>query len=133
MLRLRDFATLSLLSLVPQALATFLKVQNNCAFEIYCAGAKNDGRFTNVQNVLPGALYKSELAGDNDNIGTVAKCALNPHIQHPFQMEVAVRNGNTFLDLSAVDGDPFLPYDRYAEVDGVSDYLASLCGHGVSW
>ncbi|KAI1369840.1 hypothetical protein F5Y08DRAFT_347414 [Xylaria arbuscula] len=116
--RVSGLARLVLCCLASQALALYLKVQNNCPFEVYCSGAKNDRTFTDISTVPAGARYQSQLTGANNNIGTVVKCALNSYIQHPFQMEVTVSNGATFLDLSAVDGDPFLSFDRYAEVDG---------------
>ncbi|KAI1353793.1 hypothetical protein F5Y01DRAFT_322593 [Xylaria sp. FL0043] len=111
-------AVLSCLCLSQQALAGWLLAKNDCGFNIWCAGAKNDGTFTQISEVLPGQLYRSDLRANNDNIGAVVKCALNNDIQQPYQLEVAVEHGNTWLDLSAIDGDPFLQYHRRAEVKG---------------
>ncbi|KAK5626400.1 hypothetical protein RRF57_002115 [Xylaria bambusicola] len=117
MSRVFGLTTLSLLFLATPASAAVLKALNLCPFEIYCGGAKNDGTFSNTTKVPSGALYRSPLQANNDNIGTVLKCALNDQLQQPFQMEVNIQFGITWFDLSAVDGDPFLAYHRYAEVD----------------
>ncbi|KAI1291465.1 hypothetical protein F5Y03DRAFT_400693 [Xylaria venustula] len=118
MTRLLHLALISCFSLAPQVYSKWLIAKNNCAFEIYCAGAKNNGAFTPISKVLPGQSYQSTLAADNDNIGTVLKCGLDPPLLKPFQMELTVQYGKSWMDLSALDGDPFLPYQRYAEVDG---------------
>ncbi|KAI0506088.1 hypothetical protein F5B22DRAFT_651137 [Xylaria bambusicola] len=116
--RVLNLAALCLLSLAPPASAAYLKVLNLCPFEIYCGGAKNDGTFSPTVQVRSGQLYQSPLPANNDNIGAVLKCALNEQIQGPFQMELNLELGKAWFDLSAVDGDPFLAYHRYAEIDG---------------
>ncbi|KAI0434176.1 hypothetical protein F5Y09DRAFT_357521 [Xylaria sp. FL1042] len=113
-----QLAVISCLCLSQQAFAGWLFAKNECSFEVWCAGAKNDGTFTEIRKVLPGQLYRSDLPAQNNNIGTVVKCAMNDAIHQPYQLEVNVENGLTWLDLSSIDGNPFLGYHRHAEVNG---------------
>ncbi|KAI3333931.1 hypothetical protein F4824DRAFT_502633 [Ustulina deusta] len=117
MQRAHHLAAVPFVSLLPQTFAKWLIAKNECPFEIWCAGAKNDRTFTPSSLVLPGQMYWSQLTADNDNIGAVLKCALNPQVQQPYQMEVNVQYGLSWLDLSAIDGDPFLAYHRHAEIN----------------
>ncbi|KAI0968212.1 hypothetical protein F4678DRAFT_464719 [Xylaria arbuscula] len=115
---LLQLALISWISLAPQAYSKFLIAKNDCGFEVYCAGAKNNGAFSPITKVLPGQWYQSPLSADNDNIGAVLKCDIDPALQKPFQLELNVQYGKSWVDLSAIDGDPFLPYHRHAELDG---------------
>ncbi|KAI1429820.1 hypothetical protein F5Y12DRAFT_795353 [Xylaria sp. FL1777] len=120
-----QFAAIAYTFLAPQILAKWLSARNECPFDVWCAGAKNDGTFTPSTKISQGQTYRSELTADDNNIGAVLKCALDPYIQQPYQMEVTVRRGLTWLDLSAVNGDPFLDYHRHAEINGVSRFHLS--------
>ncbi|KAI0163963.1 hypothetical protein GGR57DRAFT_498047 [Xylariaceae sp. FL1272] len=109
----------SLLAMMPAALAGTLSVHNSCSFGIFCAGANNKGDFTPTVSVPAGTSWTSLLSAENDNIGAVLKCATNSGLSGPYQMEIAILNGRAYLDLSAEDGDPFLAYHRHAEIPGV--------------
>ncbi|KAI2603720.1 hypothetical protein GGR54DRAFT_644459 [Hypoxylon sp. NC1633] len=113
------FAALALLAAVPTTMGSSLWVHNNCHFDIFCDAAKNDGKFSGgVKVAQNGGTYMSPLPADNDNVGTVLKCALDPGLSRPFQMELAVQNGRSWFDLSAIDGDPFIQFHRHAEIAG---------------
>ncbi|KAI0540302.1 hypothetical protein GGR58DRAFT_499307 [Xylaria digitata] len=116
--RVLKIAALSLLAALPQALGGYLHAYNSCKFKIWCSGAKNGGFFTEVSEVPPGTWYRSDLEATGD-VGAVLKCALNPYNREPFQIELNVDNtGVSWLDISAIDGDPFLQYHRHAEIPG---------------
>ncbi|KAI4861205.1 hypothetical protein F4820DRAFT_452155 [Hypoxylon rubiginosum] len=92
---------------------------NNCDFDVWCWGAKNDG--TTSPEVLTGArggIYESPLPAQDDDVGSVVKCSMHADYSQPFQMELAVQDGRSWFDLSAIDGDPFLPFTRHADVAG---------------
>ncbi|KAI0009969.1 hypothetical protein F4779DRAFT_639801 [Xylariaceae sp. FL0662B] len=109
----------ALLAVLPTALGSNLFVHNNCGFAIWCGAAKNKGGLgPTVQVGGSGGVYQSPLPAENDNIGSVLKCATNQALAQPFQMELNVQYGRSWLDLSAVDGDPFLAYHRHAETAG---------------
>ncbi|KAF2972893.1 hypothetical protein GQX73_g738 [Xylaria multiplex] len=117
--RVLKIAALSLAAL-PQVLGGYLQAYNSCKFTIWCSGAKNGGFFTSVSEVAPGTWYRSDLEATGD-VGAVLKCALNPNNREPFQIELNVDNkGMSWLDISAIDGDPFLKYHRRAEIPGVT-------------
>lgn len=120
MTRSISIATLSFLAALPQVFAGNLLVDNSCDFSIYCAGAKNDGTFTEVVHVAAGDILQSLKPANNDNVGAVLKCALDQSLETVYQMEMAVRDGKTWLDLSSLDGAPFVAYHRHAEIPGVS-------------
>ncbi|KAI1263666.1 hypothetical protein F5Y18DRAFT_428946 [Xylariaceae sp. FL1019] len=122
-----SFLALSLV-IAPQALAGDLRVQNHCSFAIWCAGAKNDGTAEASHQIGSGGSYTSSKPANNDNIGAVLKCGTDSRLAHPYQMEMAVQNGVSYLDLSAIDGDPFLSYHRHAEIPGTSCVLDCLAG-----
>ncbi|GAW13944.1 hypothetical protein ANO14919_033360 [Xylariales sp. No.14919] len=132
MARILGFAALSLLAALPPALGGSLRVYNSCNFKFWCSSAKNDGTSTATTEVLPGQWYTAEKQADNDNIGAVLKCALNSYNGEPYQVELAVQNGKSWLDLSAVDGHPFLAYHRHAEIPGVSGFFFNNIQTGVS-
>ncbi|KAI1413402.1 hypothetical protein F5Y13DRAFT_189311 [Hypoxylon sp. FL1857] len=117
MFSLLKFASLALVA-APVVLGSELYIQNNCGFTMYCGAAKNDGTSSSSVQVGNGGTYHSPLPANNDNIGSVLKCATNSGLQQPFQMELAVQNGRAWLDLSALDGDPFVGYHRHAELAG---------------
>ncbi|KAI1139179.1 hypothetical protein F5Y05DRAFT_424845 [Hypoxylon sp. FL0543] len=117
MFTLFKFVSLALAA-VPVVLGSTLHVQNNCEFPIHCGAAKNDGTSSPSVEVGKGGTYHSPLAANNDNIGSVLKCATNAGLLQPFQMELAVQNGRSWFDLSALDGDPFVGYRRHAELAG---------------
>ncbi|OTB03264.1 hypothetical protein M426DRAFT_24048 [Hypoxylon sp. CI-4A] len=112
-------ASLAALAALPVAQCSDLFVLNNCNFNIFCAGAKNDGTST-VSTAVKGngGTYKSPLLANDDNIGSVLKCSKNADMSKPFQMELAVQNGRSWFDLSAEDADPFVTYHRHAEIAG---------------
>ncbi|KAI1385793.1 uncharacterized protein F4822DRAFT_432651 [Hypoxylon trugodes] len=110
------FASLVLLAALPAAIASSLNVQNNCDFGIQCSAAKNDGSSSPPVEVNGnGGTYSSPLLANDDNVGTVLKCGISGPV---FQMELDLQNGRSWLDLSALDGDPFLPYHRHVELAG---------------
>lgn len=107
------------LAAVPSALGSTLNVQNNCPFQIFCGAAKNDGTFSPSVPVPGGGhRWTSPLPANDDNIGSVLKCANNAGLAKPFQMELALQNGHSWFDLSALDGDPFIGVSRHAEIAG---------------
>lgn len=122
MARFISVAAISVLAALPQAFAGNLIIDNSCDFSIYCAGAKNDGTFTEVIRVAAGEALQSLKPANNDNIGAVLKCGMDDTLESVYQMEMAVRDGKTWLDLSALDGSPFVAYHRHAEIPGVSDF-----------
>ncbi|GAP88420.1 hypothetical protein SAMD00023353_2900980 [Rosellinia necatrix] len=105
-----------LFALLPQALAGNLIVHNKCHFNIWCAGAKNDRTATPAYKVRAGHKFTSPSPAHDDNVGAVLKCSLASDLSSPYQLEVAVLEGRSFIDLSALDGHPFLAYHRHAEV-----------------
>ncbi|KAI0097270.1 hypothetical protein GGR51DRAFT_566714 [Nemania sp. FL0031] len=109
---------LSLLAAFPQAYAGNLLVYNACPFQIWCASAKNDASFSETIPVAAGGTYLSPKPAMNDNIGAVVKCALNPSLHPVYQLELAVKDGRSWLDLSHEDGSPFLGHHRHAQIDG---------------
>ncbi|KAI1175883.1 hypothetical protein F4777DRAFT_578493 [Nemania sp. FL0916] len=113
-------AVLLLAAAVPQALAGQMFAYNGCDFEIWCAGAKNDNTFSETVRVRPGEKYLSPKPALNDNIGTVVKCSLNPSLYPVYQLEVAVSERRSWMDLSSIDGTPFQQYHRHAEIDGTA-------------
>ncbi|OTA55064.1 hypothetical protein K449DRAFT_400250 [Hypoxylon sp. EC38] len=118
MFSILKFASLAIAA-IPVVLGSTLHAHNNCAFTIYCGAAKNDGSFSPTVAVASrGGIYDSPLLANNDNVGSVLKCATNAGLSQPFQMELAVQNGRSWFDLSALDGDPFVGYSRHAELAG---------------
>ncbi|KAI1399180.1 hypothetical protein F4819DRAFT_488850 [Hypoxylon fuscum] len=104
---------------LPTALGSNLFVHNNCPFDVWCGSAKNDG--ASRPSVLVnggGGTYQSPLPAEDDNVGSVLKCSRNPGLGQPFQMELAVQDGRSWFDLSAIDGDPFLDFPRHADIAG---------------
>ncbi|KAI1190858.1 hypothetical protein F5B17DRAFT_427145 [Nemania serpens] len=128
MTRSISIATLSFLAALPQVFAGNLLVDNSCDFSIYCAGAKNDGTFTEVVHVAAGDILQSLKPANNDNVGAVLKCALDQSLETVYQMEMAVRDGKTWLDLSSLDGAPFVAYHRHAEIPGTTCTLDCAAG-----
>ncbi|KAJ8120756.1 hypothetical protein ONZ43_g2621 [Nemania bipapillata] len=122
------FLSIAGLAVLPQALAGNLIAFNGCPFQIYCASAKNDRSFTETVPVAPGETYWSPKPAYNDNIGSVVKCALSPTLRPVYQLELAVQDGRSWLDLSHVDGSPFLGYHRHAEIAGTSCVLDCPAG-----
>ncbi|KAI6083469.1 hypothetical protein F4821DRAFT_262853 [Hypoxylon rubiginosum] len=116
--------TMKLISIVlsgalPTVFAGDLYAINHCSFDVWCWGAKNDGTDSPVElTTANGGIYKSPLRANNDNMGSVVKCSMNSDRSQPFQMELAVQNGRSWFDLSAIDGDPFLPFTRHGDVSG---------------
>ncbi|KAI1464935.1 uncharacterized protein F4812DRAFT_441020 [Daldinia caldariorum] len=112
-----------------------LLVQNNCKFDIWCSAAKNDGSSRDSVRVPAGNHYTSPLPANNDNIGSVLKCTDTSGSKKVFQEELAVQNGRSWFDLSAIDGDPFINYHRHAEISGqcvldcptTQDAVMTLC------
>ncbi|KAI1118411.1 hypothetical protein F5Y14DRAFT_263783 [Nemania sp. NC0429] len=128
MSRLISIAAFAVLAALPQAFAGNLLVDNSCEFSIFCAGAKNDGTFTEVVEVGGGEVLQSLKPANNDNIGAVLKCGLDNTLQNVYQMEMAVRDGKTWLDLSSLDGSPFVAYRRRAEIPGTTCALDCQAG-----
>ncbi|KAK3940323.1 hypothetical protein QBC46DRAFT_435154 [Diplogelasinospora grovesii] len=89
---------------IDSVLAGNLAVLNNCPFPIFCAGARNDGSGSGVNQVNGGAMYVNPYPALNDNVGVVAKCQTTPDLLHPYQLEVAIKDGTSWVDLSTVDG-----------------------------
>ncbi|KAI1768475.1 hypothetical protein GGR53DRAFT_462442 [Hypoxylon sp. FL1150] len=116
--------TFKLVSLVlsgalPSVLGGNLHAINHCSFDMWCWGAKNDGSTSpEVRVAAHGGVYASPLPAKNDNVGSVVKCSMHSDFSQPFQMELAVQNGRSWFDLSAIDGDPFLKYERHGDVSG---------------
>ncbi|KAI0886800.1 uncharacterized protein GGS22DRAFT_186873 [Annulohypoxylon maeteangense] len=112
-------SVLALAAVLPSTLGSSLNVINNCGFEIYCGAAKNNGDSSPAVKVGGGgSTWKSPLLANDDNIGSVLKCSDNPDLSKPFQMELALQNGHSWFDLSALDGDPFVDVARHAEIAG---------------
>ncbi|KAI0381470.1 hypothetical protein F5Y04DRAFT_280999 [Hypomontagnella monticulosa] len=106
------------LATIPTALAGNLVVHNGCGFDIWCSGAKNDGNFSPLVVVGGnGGVFFSPLIAENDNIGSVLKCSTSNGGQ-VFQLELTVQDGRSWMDLSALDGDPFFSFHRHAEISG---------------
>ncbi|KAI1452166.1 hypothetical protein F4805DRAFT_463051 [Annulohypoxylon moriforme] len=119
MCNMLKFSAFVLTAALPSALGSHLNVHNNCGFEIYCGAAKNDGTSSPAVKVGGGGgTWQSPLPANDDNIGSVLKCANNPGLTQPFQMELALQNGHSWFDLSALDGDPFINVARHAEIAG---------------
>ncbi|KAI1268086.1 hypothetical protein F5Y18DRAFT_377377 [Xylariaceae sp. FL1019] len=118
-MQILQIIAISALAMMPTALAGTLSVVNSCSFAIYCGGANNNGDDTPTFYVPAGTSWTSTLTAPNNNVGVALKCATNPGLLNPYQMEIAIQNGRAWLDLSAVDGDPFLAYHRHAEIPGV--------------
>ncbi|KAI1437065.1 hypothetical protein GGR50DRAFT_692562 [Xylaria sp. CBS 124048] len=112
----------SILSVLPRALAGNIVIHNQCTFAMWCGAAKNDGTFTPSLQVVPGQSYLSpKPAGNRENIGVVVKCGMDAHLLQPWQVEMNVAtDGVTYLDLSSIDGSPFLAYHRHAEIPGTT-------------
>ncbi|KAF3067230.1 hypothetical protein GL218_08569 [Daldinia childiae] len=110
--------TLLALLTAPAVIASDLIVQNNCNFHVWCSAAKNDGSSSASVKVHAGRHYTSPLPAYNDNVGSVLKCTDVSGSLSVFQAELAVQNGRSWFDLSAIDGDPFLPHHRHAELAG---------------
>ncbi|KAH9906055.1 hypothetical protein F4778DRAFT_728633 [Xylariomycetidae sp. FL2044] len=115
-----------LLVAVPGTLAGNLIVRNNLGFTIWCGAADNQGASSPVVAVPSGAGYTSPLPAMEG--GAVLKCADNPGYRPVYQFEVATTNGRTWMDLSSLDGSPFLGYHRHAEVPGTSCVLDCPAG-----
>ncbi|KAI1210254.1 uncharacterized protein F4807DRAFT_460083 [Annulohypoxylon truncatum] len=119
MFNMLNLSALIFAAVLPSTLGSTLNVLNNCGFEIYCGAAKNDGSSSPAVRVNGGgSTWQSPLAADDDNIGSVLKCANNLGLIQPFQMELALQNGHSWFDLSALDGDPFIGVSRHAEIAG---------------
>ncbi|KAI1097978.1 hypothetical protein F4804DRAFT_142396 [Jackrogersella minutella] len=119
MFNIVKFGALALMAGVPAVLGSNLNVVNHCSFNIFCGGAKNDGSSSPVVIVKGnGGTYQSPLPANNDNVGSVLKCAKNPDLSQPFQMELALQYGRSWFDLSALNGDPFIEFHRHAEIAG---------------
>ncbi|KAI1476068.1 hypothetical protein F4774DRAFT_394555 [Daldinia eschscholtzii] len=116
------YSLIKLLSLAllcaPSAMAGNIIVQNNCKFDVWCDAAKNDGSSSPSVQVRAGRHYTSPLPAHNDNVGSVLKCSNAAKSRKVFQAELAVQNGRSWFDLSAIDGDPFLSHHRHAELAG---------------
>ncbi|KAL7619542.1 hypothetical protein AAE478_010082 [Parahypoxylon ruwenzoriense] len=119
--RFLSTSLLLLLSALPgPSHGSTLRALNHCDFDIWCGAAKNDGTSRPTVKVAgKGGVYESPLKANNDNIGSVLKCATNAGLAHPIQMELAVQFGHSWFDLSAEDGDPFLQHHRHAEIAGL--------------
>ncbi|KAI1334095.1 hypothetical protein F5Y15DRAFT_421246 [Xylariaceae sp. FL0016] len=120
-------ATLTILPALPAALGGALHAINSCREAIYCAGARNDGSATGVTTIAAGATYTSTLAANNDNIGAVLKCATQADASgtvNPYQLELTVQSGVSYMDLPHENGDPFLDSPRWAEIPGTACRLA---------
>lgn len=117
MFNVLKLASLALLA-APTVLASDIIVQNNCKFNVWCSAAKNDGASSALVKVKAGRHYKSPLPAYNDNVGSVLKCTDVSGSRKVFQVELAVQNGRSWFDLSAIDGDPFLSHHRHAELAG---------------
>ncbi|KAI8624331.1 hypothetical protein F5Y19DRAFT_480709 [Xylariaceae sp. FL1651] len=129
MLRILGNTAVMLLAILPQALAGSLRVHNTCSFDIWCDGAKNDGKPPSpAVKVSSGQTYVSPKRANNDNIGAVLKCGTTKALPNPYQMEIAVDKGISYLDLSAIDGDPFLSHHRHAAIPGTSCVLDCPAG-----
>ncbi|KAI0017539.1 hypothetical protein F4780DRAFT_796145 [Xylariomycetidae sp. FL0641] len=76
-----------------------------------------------LRHLLPGGAYSAPgpYTANNDDVGAVLKCGTSPALSSPYQMELAISNGVAYLDLSAIDGDPFLARRRHAQL------AAGLC------
>ncbi|KAI1329433.1 hypothetical protein F5Y16DRAFT_397355 [Xylariaceae sp. FL0255] len=116
-----QIATIALLGAIPSALGGNMIAINHCTFPIYCRGDIN-GATTEapITLVSPGSTYVSPNPAANDNIGVVVKCDTNSAVTNPYQLEVTVDDGVTYMDLSALDGDPFLAYNRAASIPGTT-------------
>ncbi|XXH01477.1 Protein SLG1 [Hypoxylon texense] len=92
---------------------------NNCDFDVWCWAAKNDGT-TAPEVPVPGrgGMYQSPLPAADDNVGSVLKCSMSADYSQPYQMELAVQDGRSWFDLSAIDGNSFLPFMRHADIAG---------------
>ncbi|KAI2636620.1 hypothetical protein GGS21DRAFT_489375 [Xylaria nigripes] len=124
-------ALLLLLSLLPRALAGNMIAHNQCAFDVWCSAAKNDGTFSPSVPVSPGQSYLSPKPANTDNIGVVVKCGMDARLLQPWQVEMNVDlSGTTWLDLSAIDGSPFAAYHRRVEIPGTA--CAVNCPAGAS-
>ncbi|KAI8964170.1 hypothetical protein F5Y11DRAFT_112223 [Daldinia sp. FL1419] len=110
-------ASLALLA-APAVMASNLIVQNNCNFNLFCFAAKNDGTSSKSVKVSAGNHYQSPLPANDDNIGSVLKCTNTQGSRKVLQAELAVQNGHSWFDISALDGDPFLSHHRHAELAG---------------
>ncbi|KAJ2989007.1 hypothetical protein NUW58_g3687 [Xylaria curta] len=111
-------ALLSVLAMAPYSYAGNLIVKNQCPTTIWCGAAKNDGTFSPSVQVAPGASYTSPKPAYNDGIGAVLKCGQEQDMLHPYQLEMAVQNGRSWLDLSNLDGSPYHGFHRHAEIAG---------------
>ncbi|KAI1865018.1 uncharacterized protein JN550_008564 [Neoarthrinium moseri] len=115
------FLTVTLPFFIHSVLGGYLNVQNSCSFAIFCQGAKGDGTDTGAAtSVGAGSSWTSPLAANDDNIGATLKCSLSSTLSSPYQLEMAVAAGRSWLDLSRVDGAPFEAFHRSAEWPGTS-------------
>ncbi|KAI0408460.1 hypothetical protein F4802DRAFT_594394 [Xylaria palmicola] len=112
-----------LLGALPGTYAGNLIAQNNCNFPIWCGAAKNDGTFSPSVQVPAGGQYLSPKPAYNDNVGAVAKCGMTPGLLEPYQLELAVKDGRSWLDLSSITAAPFKPFHRHAEIAGTECVL----------
>ncbi|KAK8074582.1 hypothetical protein PG997_009245 [Apiospora hydei] len=102
---------------------------NNCPFDIFCASAKGPvggatiGTFTPTRRVASGA-EANFMSTNNDNVGVSLKCDVNEDLLHPYQLESTISNGIAYYDLSAINGDPFLAYQRTAVFPGPGHHTA---------
>ncbi|ROW10955.1 hypothetical protein VMCG_00856 [Cytospora schulzeri] len=104
------------LAILTGALGSFMHVQNDCDFPIYCIGSRSNdgiGDATETIEVPAGDSWRSPLEVLDNDYGSALKCS--PEEDTPddnqYQMEVN-SNGKTWLDLSIVNGDPFTDYER---------------------
>ncbi|KAK8122629.1 hypothetical protein PG984_011299 [Apiospora sp. TS-2023a] len=117
------FTAFAVLSLSTGALAGVNRVLNNCPFDIYCASAKGPEGGSAIGTFTPTRLVASGdeanfMSTDNNNVGVSLKCDVNEDLLHPYQMESTISNGVAYYDLSAVDADPFIDYQRTAVFPG---------------
>ncbi|CAJ2503524.1 Uu.00g109180.m01.CDS01 [Anthostomella pinea] len=126
-----------LLAMAPSALGGFLHAQNNCGFSIWCAGVLSPsapgqpGQSSPIVQVNANSAYASPLAAENNNVGAVTKCSRNSNLSPVYQLEVTIDQGRSWVDLSAIDGSPFIDVYRRAKIPG-SGCAALECAPGAT-
>ncbi|KAI7785600.1 hypothetical protein LA080_006620 [Diaporthe eres] len=123
---------------------SFLNVRNKCGFPVYCSAARSDpphGTFTPIAKVPAGATWRSPLEAKSNNIGAVMKCSPDAKVPdtNQYQLELTVHgvSGQSWLDLSIVNGQPFTPYQRAAYFPSMGNKCTRLqCApgdHSCEW
>ncbi|CAN8102543.1 unnamed protein product [Discula destructiva] len=129
---------LATVAFVNQSQAGHLLVDNQSDIPIYCYSSRSGDYPTKpsappYDKVAPGDNYYGAYAGKDDNVGVAVHCSDEPYVpgNNEYLLQLTVKDGVSYSDISPVNGDPFLRYQRALEFDD-SDCPVYKCPPGDS-